>query len=89
MMIHIHFDSDLARFDDPPASGTMCGRALADGDGYTDVALQSDCNDCRAALLIGPVGQLGCAVRPPVEYVPEPHPRAEEILRDVAVRKSL
>lgn len=65
---------------------TLCGR-LNPGDGVTTVALESDCEDCRAKVFVGPMNQTGCAVRTPPSYKPEPWPQAELILRDVAARR--
>jgi hypothetical protein len=47
-----------------------------------EAALQSDCNDCRATLMIGPLGQLGCSLRDVPEWEPQPFPGAETMLEE-------
>lgn len=53
----------------------------------TNVALESDCDDCRAAVNIGPRSQPGCHLRKYLDYTPEPHPQADEIMRYVDERR--
>lgn len=55
---------------------TMCGLDRVRLTDVTNVALESDCNECRAALLIGPSDQKGCAVQPPLKFVATPYPDA-------------
>lgn len=52
---------------------TMCGLDRVHTRDLTEVALESDCNECRAALLIGPSDQKGCAVRRPLDFVAVPY----------------
>ena len=63
---------------------SACGVTIADNEPFTFIALQSDCDKCRAKLLVGPLNQKGCGLREPLSYTPEPMTgieSAEEIQR--------
>jgi hypothetical protein len=61
---------------------TVCG-VFSPGDEVVVPALQSDCERCRAALMIGPPSQRGCAVVPKREWEPKPLPGAYKMLRQL------
>ncbi len=47
-------------------------------------ALESDCQDCRAKLMVGWTDQKGCDIKPLFQaYTPEPLPDAETLLEEV------
>jgi hypothetical protein len=50
---------------------SVCGK-LKRGDTLVVPAMESDCNDCRGLLFIGPTNQRGCAVRPTLTWTSEP-----------------
>ena len=59
-----------------------CPLATAE-DTTTIVALEAECDECRATVFVGPRSQLGCGVREPKTWTPEPLPGAETALEDV------
>lgn len=62
----------------PVRMQSACG--LENKQPYVLVATESDCNNCRAALLIGPVQEKGMMVRGPKTWEPEPMENADEIM---------
>lgn len=71
-----------------------CSAELKAEDKLTETALASDCDTCRGAVAIAPMGCTPTgALKPlgvhpvPTEYG-EPHPQADEILAYVARRRS-
>ena len=62
----------------------VCGNPVTAADSFVVGALESDCDACRAKLLVGPMKQKGCELREPLSYTPEPMTgieSAEEIQR--------
>lgn len=71
-----------------PLRPTKCGRLDSNNDVLVVAALESDCNDCRNVLMIGPLTQKGCGLKETVlDYTPEPYPDAETILDEVQKRR--
>jgi hypothetical protein len=64
-----------------------CRRVLLEGDAVVVAALQSECEDCRTEVMVGPPSQRGCAVKPALDYVPEPLPDADLILAEVRLHR--
>lgn len=52
----------------------LCGKSVFEETevGLVDVALQSNCDDCRAVLMVGPLNQKGCALKRYPVYAPRP-----------------
>ena len=50
----------------------LCGALAQPGDELVLAALNSDCNDCRGVLGIGPTTQRGCEPRPVPTWEPQP-----------------
>jgi hypothetical protein len=59
--------------------GPICGGGAVETDALVDSALNSDCDACRAEVMIGPMSQKGCAFRPLPQWESEPRPDADEI----------
>lgn len=54
---------------------TLCGVPITNNGKLLVIvraALESDCDNCRAAVMVGGVGQKGCEVRQPPVYEPQP-----------------
>lgn len=65
---------------------SACGKFVPD-DLFVTAALHSDCDDCRVAIGIGPVGSRGCEVREPPQFSPEPDPDADVALARAIARR--
>lgn len=70
-------------------SDTLCGTKWFDPKKLTAIALEADCENCRAhpTVMVGPVGQLGCARRASKTWEPEPIKDVDEVLAAVEKRK--
>lgn len=67
----------------PGAPGwPLCGGEMLEGDRLVEAALESDCDNCRAKAMVGPMNQRGCELRQAPNYVPEPHPDADAIFEE-------
>ncbi len=66
----IHIDDGKKR--------AVCKARVQPADQLVLVALHSDCVECRTQRMIGPPTRTGCAVRTPLSYTPQPHPKAGE-----------
>ena len=78
----IHIAKHVYETDDGgrawPKTVATCGALLGEEDRLVEVAMQSDCDDCRATVMVGTVKALG--VSEPQRYEPEPHPDADAIM---------
>lgn len=63
----------------PDEGEAVCGGQLEDGDTLTATAMQSDCDACRAALMIGPCKERGMKPVPAPNYTPEPYADLESL----------
>jgi hypothetical protein len=61
--------------------GSACGQENKQP--YVLVARESDCNNCRAALLIAPVQEKGMGLQQPPTWEPQPMVDADQIIADV------
>ena len=71
-MIHLGTDTLPPTVACDSATAAACGAKLKEGDQLVEVALHSDCVNCRAVIGIGPRSQVGCALREPPRYTSEP-----------------
>lgn len=62
------------------------------GDITVAAAMQSDCNACRTAAGVAPMNEKSWdgktfGVKPELSYVPTPHPRADQIMKEALLRR--
>lgn len=64
-----------------------CNKPFGEGDTWVEAAMHSDCDDCRAAVMVGPMNQKGCGLTKPPNYEPQPAPDADEALENLRRRR--